>query len=215
MQFVQPDTLTPEPYNPQSYNRYSYTQNNPIRYTDPTGHWIETAWDIANIVWDIAEVRKDPSAINIGALILDVAAAILPVVPAGAGLLARGAKLAAKADDLADLGKAADKTYTVYRAVKNGVTEYVGITTDFFRRRDEHNLIGRGIEPIMAKLSKYDARAVEQVLIENFGRIEKEIGGTLSNINNSISKRKQYYEEALGRGVELLDEIVPEWSLWK
>jgi len=38
MQFVQPDTLIPEPYNPQSYNRYSYTQNNPIRYTDPTGH---------------------------------------------------------------------------------------------------------------------------------------------------------------------------------
>ena len=28
------------PANPQALNRYSYTQNNPIRYTDPTGHFI-------------------------------------------------------------------------------------------------------------------------------------------------------------------------------
>ncbi|MCO6452039.1 MAG: RHS repeat-associated core domain-containing protein [Caldilineales bacterium] len=36
--FVQPDTIVPEPGNPQSLNRYSYTLNNPLRYTDPTGH---------------------------------------------------------------------------------------------------------------------------------------------------------------------------------
>ena len=101
--------------------------------------------------------------------------------------------------------------------MKNGVTEYVGITTDFLRRQKEHKNIGRFVEEIegLTDLSKYDARAVEQVLIENFGRIEKEVGGTLSNINNSISKSKQYYEEALGRGVDLLDEIVPNWSVWK
>ncbi|MBV6449396.1 MAG: hypothetical protein MHPDNHAH_00106 [Anaerolineales bacterium] len=38
MQFHQPDTLIPEPYNPQSYNRYSYVKNNPLKYTDPSGH---------------------------------------------------------------------------------------------------------------------------------------------------------------------------------
>jgi RHS repeat-associated protein len=38
MRWLQPDTVIPEPYNPQSWNRYSYTLNNPIRYTDPSGH---------------------------------------------------------------------------------------------------------------------------------------------------------------------------------
>ncbi|GAB4412279.1 MAG: hypothetical protein Kow00123_26110 [Anaerolineales bacterium] len=36
--FTQPDTLVPEPGNPQALNRYAYTLNNPVRYTDPSGH---------------------------------------------------------------------------------------------------------------------------------------------------------------------------------
>src|SRR5919109_3203355 len=36
--FIQPDTLIPGVANPQSWNRFSYVGNNPLRYTDPTGH---------------------------------------------------------------------------------------------------------------------------------------------------------------------------------
>ncbi len=36
--FLQPDTIVPEPGNPQSLNRYTYVNNNPLRYTDPSGH---------------------------------------------------------------------------------------------------------------------------------------------------------------------------------
>jgi RHS repeat-associated protein len=38
--FVQADTLVPDLFNPQSLNRYSYTLNNPVKYTDPSGHWV-------------------------------------------------------------------------------------------------------------------------------------------------------------------------------
>ena len=36
--FIQPDTIVPDPGDPQSLNRYSYAANNPVRYTDPSGH---------------------------------------------------------------------------------------------------------------------------------------------------------------------------------
>jgi hypothetical protein len=33
------DTIVPSYTNPQNLNRFSYTVNNPLRYTDPTGHF--------------------------------------------------------------------------------------------------------------------------------------------------------------------------------
>jgi hypothetical protein len=36
--FISPDSIIPDPGNPQDLNRYTYTRNNPLRYTDPTGH---------------------------------------------------------------------------------------------------------------------------------------------------------------------------------
>lgn len=36
--FIQPDTLVPEPGSSQGYNRYTYAKDNPILYSDPSGH---------------------------------------------------------------------------------------------------------------------------------------------------------------------------------
>jgi hypothetical protein len=93
---------------------------------------------------------------------------------------------------------------TVYRSVENGVTRYIGITNDFARRAAEHlNQKGWRIEPIqgLENLSRYDARAVEQVLIENFG-LEN-----LYNRINSIASTNPIYQEAINRGKEILEQI--------
>jgi len=36
--FIMPDPVIPDPYNAQSLNPYSYVNNNPLTYTDPSGH---------------------------------------------------------------------------------------------------------------------------------------------------------------------------------
>ncbi|MBI2850861.1 MAG: RHS repeat-associated core domain-containing protein [Chloroflexi bacterium] len=39
--FISADTVVQNQANPQSMNRYSYVFNNPLRYVDPTGLWVE------------------------------------------------------------------------------------------------------------------------------------------------------------------------------
>jgi RHS repeat-associated protein len=75
--FVQPDTLVPDPANPQSLNRYAYVLNNPLKYTDPSGHCpvcvvvgvlALKAIDYGWTAWDIhqsAQVLSDPNASNL------------------------------------------------------------------------------------------------------------------------------------------------------
>jgi len=36
---LQPDSIIPNPANPQSWNRYSYVENDPINYSDTSGHF--------------------------------------------------------------------------------------------------------------------------------------------------------------------------------
>jgi len=36
--FISADTIVPSHFNPQDLNRYTYARNNPLRYTDPSGH---------------------------------------------------------------------------------------------------------------------------------------------------------------------------------
>jgi len=36
-QFIQPDSIVPDPYQPADWNRYLYTRDNPVNYGDPSG----------------------------------------------------------------------------------------------------------------------------------------------------------------------------------
>ncbi|MBN4064538.1 RHS repeat-associated core domain-containing protein [Dehalococcoides mccartyi] len=36
--FISPDSIIPNPSDPRDHNRYTYVRNNPLKYTDPTGH---------------------------------------------------------------------------------------------------------------------------------------------------------------------------------
>jgi RHS repeat-associated protein len=109
--FVQPDTMLPDVYNPQALNRYSYTLNNPVKYVDPTGHYIESGIDIAFLAMDLNDIRTGNADkwtyIGLGA---DAVCLVLPGVTGG--------RLGVKAleegvthiDDVGDLFRYLDKT---------------------------------------------------------------------------------------------------------
>ena len=59
--------------------------------------------------------------------------------------------------------------------------------------------------PGLSNLSRADARAVEQVLIENFGLGKN--GGTLLNKINSIAETNPGYAQAIQRGVQILRSV--------
>lgn len=38
--FIQADSMVPNPGNPMDWDRYAYVRNNPVNYTDPSGHMV-------------------------------------------------------------------------------------------------------------------------------------------------------------------------------
>ncbi len=66
--FISADTIVPSPGNMQDFNRYAYVNNNPLMYTDPTGHWsLSNLWkSVRQVV--VAAVVIAAAAITYGAI---------------------------------------------------------------------------------------------------------------------------------------------------
>ncbi|HYD34962.1 MAG TPA: DUF6531 domain-containing protein [Vitreimonas sp.] len=132
--------------------------------------------------------------------------------PVAAGQIGTGTSLTTntlcQGDCSDEAGQISTGTNVVYRYVENGITRYYGITNDFARRAGQH-LTNRGwtIEKIpgLDQLSRQDARAVEQVLIEQKGL------PNLYNQINSISTSNPVYSSAIIRGNEIINTttVVP------
>ncbi len=90
--FTQPEQLFPNIYDPQQLNRYSFERNNPYKYVDESGKWIETAVDIGFVSYDISQLSTEEGRgewVNWASLGVDVAFTALPFVTGG-GALVRG-----------------------------------------------------------------------------------------------------------------------------
>ena len=79
---------------PQLLNGYAFAANNPLRYGDSSGRWIESAWDVYSLGVSISAASEDPSFLNIASVTVDIAAVLLPGVPGGAGVVVKGGKQA-------------------------------------------------------------------------------------------------------------------------
>jgi len=90
----------------------------------------------------------------------------------------------------------------VYEGWKNG-KRYVGITNNLTRRGKQHAKLGRRIAGLdhLDNLTRREARAVEQVLINRYGL------GNLDNKINSVGINNPWYDEAIGIGNSILDGL--------
>ncbi|VVS94184.1 FG-GAP-like repeat-containing protein [Desulfoluna spongiiphila] len=61
--FVAPDFIVPDWTDPQSFNRYAYCRNNPLVYTDPSGHFLVEAVALGVTMWLFDSVMSPCNAI--------------------------------------------------------------------------------------------------------------------------------------------------------
>ncbi len=104
---------------PQRHNLYAYTTNNPYRYVDADGQFLETAFDIVSLGFSISAFYSAPTLANAAAVIIDTVAAATPFIPGGAGVAIKTARAADKA---ADVGKVASKSKGILKKADFSVT---------------------------------------------------------------------------------------------
>jgi RHS repeat-associated protein len=134
LKFNDPDS--PATLHPQLLNRYTYVNNCPLKYTDPTGHFLDWIFDAVAVAYDIYQFAKDPSWSNAGMLGLDVILAIIPFVPAGAGIAAGTIKLV----DLGVSGVKTLKSFTKGHFRENLLSIY-GLTKDAAKGLEAHHML--------------------------------------------------------------------------
>ncbi|MBD1581433.1 RHS repeat-associated core domain-containing protein [Pseudoalteromonas sp. S16_S37] len=126
---------------PHSFNRYAYVNNNPYKYTDPSGQIAESVWDAASLSMGLSSLGNNLWQGNWGAagidalgVILDGAALAMPVVPGGAGMFIKGSREAANsAEAAADAALASGKKSGAAAELRVGDKVYTGVSGEIVK----------------------------------------------------------------------------------
>jgi hypothetical protein len=163
----------------QAWDRYAYANNNPVRYNDPTGHWIESVFDILSIGYGIYDISQNSLNWENGlGLAADVVGLALPGVT-GLGAVVR---VASKADDAVDGLRAVNQAVNLVQAANQAqnatqATNQVQNTTAFLNDvagRASRHIPGSG--PVVGTQRHTYARR----MIDRYQNMYGRVGGGLS-----------------------------------
>ncbi len=99
-----------------NYNLFAYCENNPVMYSDPTGHAIETIFDVISLAFSAIEVCVNPTDLSAWASLLGDTVDLVPFVT-GVGETIRTLR---GIDRVADGADAAIDTYKNLRRINKG-----------------------------------------------------------------------------------------------
>lgn len=99
--FITQDSYLGNINDPPSLNRYIYAHSNPTIYVDPTGHYVESPWDLASLgiggaslLYNVKTGAWGDAGLDAVGVVADTAALALPGVPGGAGMAIKAGRLA-------------------------------------------------------------------------------------------------------------------------
>ncbi len=124
-----------------------HVHNNPMNYTDPSGHWLESAWDAISLGMGVNSFRNNVREGNVGAAVLDgvgivvdAAALALPAIPGGVSAAIRGARgvdaavdvvqAVSQTDEIVDVVRYADEAVDAAGGTARYGDEVVDLVTD-------------------------------------------------------------------------------------
>ncbi len=188
---------------PQRWNRYAYARNNPLRYVDPDGRWIETLWDVTNVAVGVKSAYDNfrsgqylSGVVDIGGALVDSVAAVVPVVPGGVGMAIKAARAAERADDMLDATKVVKEgIYEFPDALSAGRT-YVGQSGNVAKRLGQHERSGKKAADAVATSTsvpggKTAREVAEQRRINELGGIRTAPDSRTSNVRNPIGPARR------------------------
>ena len=203
--FIQPDSIEYLDLSSiNGLNLYCYCFNNPIMYYDPSGHWIESVFDILSIGYDIYclstnDGHKDWK--NWMALGLDVACLILQIATGGSAIV-RTADMANTIDNARDLTK-------IYGHI-DGFADAGGI----IRRADELDFVDDGLDLVQGLNKTSDGFTVSNRFISTDIHMKFKYGSRVIDIHNRVDgiddalrlvyELKPYNKRSIRQGIKQL-----------
>ena len=191
--FISPDsTEFIDPETPNGLNLYAYCYNDPVNYADPSGHWIETVFDLFSLGVSIVEVAINPTDPLAWAGLAGDAFDLIPFAT-GIGETVKGIRIVKKGIDFAD------NTYDTIKFMKAA-----DLAEDFSNNGlDIARALGKTSDGFTIS-NRLDGIRIHHSFMGN-GSIIKgtrlRVDG-LDNITNTVYELKPYNRTNLRKGVK-------------
>jgi RHS repeat-associated protein len=126
--FTQQDSFSGMLEETASLNRYGYAHGNPNKFRDPSGNYVESAWDIfslsvgvASFAYNVYEGNYGAAGLDAVGIVADAAALAIPILPGGVGVAIKASRAAqATVKGL----QTVDRAVNAGMAVANAYVEY-------------------------------------------------------------------------------------------